>query len=363
MASVRTNAPSINAYFAAAVINRAAEIVAGAATSAAPGCDAVSALQQARDEFIAAETSRQKSGRTYAWPLLIKDIGEYVKRREPAYADSFTPLVKWSAATDAGAVAQTLREAALPIGQMVAERTRWTAKLDAMSEQERAEFELMWKAVPFLEEHGLTVQVDWDREDPNDPVDYRATVDGVDWAFELTELRIDAKGSHLTIGHPKERKSVPDQLTELAAPLPQVPDGLDNLQKALNAAVSHASKASKLEARNGAKYCLVLHNRRFLYAPDWEAIALPDFSAFDAVLILHQDSVAAAHTWEIWRNGFGQTLSSQNVSDLGDIAGFKLSGRPGFNPEAIRSFWRRMEESGITEAEIYEIVKQVRAGS
>ena len=362
MPSVRTNAPSINAYFAAAVINRAAEIVADAATSAAPECDAFGALQRARDELLAAETSRQKSGRTYAWPLLLKDIGEYVKRREPAYADSFTPLVKWSAATDAGAVAQTLREAALPIGLMVAERTRWTAKLDAMSEQERAEFELMWKAVPFLEEHGLTVQVDWDREDTNDPIDYRATVDGVDWAFELTQLRTDAKGSHLTIGHPKERKSVPDQLTELAAPLPQVPDGLDNLQKALNAAVSHGSKASKLEARNGAKYCLVLHNRQFLYAPDWEAIALPDFSAFDAVLALHQETYPLVQTWEVIRNGFAKPLRSHNVNDLGDIVEFKNSNRTlRSDPERVKAALRQLEALELTEDDIRAAITETRA--
>ena len=361
MASVSNDAPSINANFALSVINRGAEIVAGTETSAGQGCDAFTALQRARDEFIAAATGHRKNGRTYAWPLLLKDIGQHVKRREPAYADSFSPIVEWSAATDASIVAQTLREAALPISRMVAERTRLAAKFDAMTEQESAEYELMRKSVLFLRQHGLTVQVAWDREDPNDPIDYRGTVDGVDWAFELTELRIDAKGSHLTVGHPKERKSVREQLAELAAPLPQVPDGPDNLQKALNKAAEHGSKASKLNTLGGAMYCLVVHNQQFLYAPDWDEIAVPDFSAFDTVLALHQDSVATAHTWEVWRNGFGQTLPSQNISDLGDIASFRLSGRPGVNPEATRSFWRRMEASGITDAEIHEIVKEVRA--
>ena len=357
------NTPSINARFAATVLNRAADLIDDAATRAELDGSVVGALQRARDEFLAAETRKQKSSRTYGLPWLLKDFGEYVKSRYPEHAPSFTPVSDWNDATPPATMAKTLREAALALSRMVAERTRWVAKFDAMTEQESAEYELMRKAVIFLRQQGLTVRVSWDRENPNDPIDYRATVDGVDWAFELTELRIDAEGSRVKIGHPNESKSVKQQLEELAAPLPQVPDGPENLQKALTKAAEHGSKASKVAALNGAKYCLVLHNRQFLYAPDWQEIALPDFSAFDAVLILHQDSVAAAHTWEVWSIGFGQTLTSQNVSDLGDIAGFKLSGRPGFNPEAIRSFWRRMEESVITEAEIYEIVKQARAGS
>ena len=89
---------------------------------------------------------------------------------------------------------------------------------------------------------------------------------------------------------------------------------------------------------------------------------MPDFRAFDAVLMLHQESVAASQTWEVLtQDGFNKPLLSQNVSDLSDLASFRLSGRPDINPEVIRSFWKRMEESGITDAEIYEALKETRA--
>ena len=315
-----------------------------------------------RDEFIAAATGRQKSGRTYAWPLLLKDIGQYVKSREPAHGDSFTSLVDWSAATDAGVVAQTLREAALPISRMVAERTRQVARLEAMSEQERAEYELMWKVVQFLGQQGLTVRVDWDREDPNDPIDYRGTVDGVDWAFELTELRIDAKGSHLTVGHLKERKTVREQLAQLAAPLPQVPDGADNLQKAINKAVEHGTKASKVAALSWARYCLVLHNQQFLYAPDWEAIAMPDIRAFDAVLVMHEEIYPLVQTWEVMRSGFGKPMRSHNVNDLGDIIAFKNSNRTHrSDPERVKAALRQIQSLNLTEDDIRAAIAETRA--
>ena len=363
MESNKSSTPSVNANFAATVINRAAEIVAGTVPAAEAGCDAFSALQQAKDEFIAAETLRQKKGRTYAWPLLLKDIGQYIKSREPAFADSRRPpIADWSEATDPVAVAQTLREAALPISRMVAERTRWAAKFDAMSEQESAEYQLMRKAAAFLSQHGLTIHVAWDRESPNDPIDYRATVDGREWGFELTELRIDAEGSHLTVGHPKERKSIRDQLAELAAPLPQAPDGPDVLQKTLNNAVNHGRKASKLGALNGVRYCLVLYNRQFLYAPDWEAITLPDLTVFDAVLVLHQENFPTAQTWQVLRNGFGKTLRSSNANDLGDIIAFRNSNRTRrSDPELVKAALRRLEALELTEDDVRAAIAEVRA--
>ena len=362
MTHISSDTPSINANFATTVINRAAEIVAGAAPAAETGCDAFSALQQARNEFKAGETHQQEKSRTYGWALLMKDVGQYIKSREPEFAHSRTPIVDWSEATDPVAVAQTLREAALPISRMVAERTRWAAKFDAMSEQESAEYELMRKAAAFLSQHGLTIYVAWDRENPNDPIDYRATVDGREWAFELTELRIDAESSHLTVGHPKERKSIREQLAELAAPLPQVPDGPDALQKALNNAVNHGRKASKLGALNGVRYCLVLYNRQFLYAPDWEAITLPDLTVFDAVLVLHQENFPTAQTWQVLRNGFGKTLRSSNANDLGDIIAFRNSNRTRrSDPELVKAALRRLEALELTEDDVRAAIAEVRA--
>ena len=362
MATTRGNTPAINANFAAAVIGRAAEIVASTAPTPGHGCDAFSALQQARDEFKAGETHQQEKSRTYGWALLMKDVGQYIKSREPEFAHSRTPIVVWSEVTDPIAVAQTLREAAVPIADLVAERTHAVIKLDAMTPQELAEYDLMRKAVAFLTHQGLTVNVAWDRADINDPIDYRATVDGREWAFELTELRIDAEGSHLTVGHPKERKSIREQLAELTAPLPQVPDGPDVLQKALNAAVSHGSKASKLGALNGARYCLVLHNREFLYAPDWEAITLPDLRVFDAVLVLHQENFPPAQTWQVLRNSFGKTLRSSNANDLGDIIAFRNSNRTRrSDPELVKAALRRLQALELTEEDIRAAIAEARA--
>ena len=360
---IGTNAASINATFTLTVINRAAEIVAGATPAAESGCDAFSALQQARDEFIATETRRQKSGRTYAWPLLLKDIGQYVKSREPAYADSFSPISEWSRAVGPAAAAKTLREAALEMSCIVEERTKWVTKLEAMSEQERAEYELMRKTDAFLKEHGLIVKIAWDREDPNDPIDYRGTVDGVSWAFELTELRIDPnQGYHRKVGHPKENKLRHEQLEELAAPMPQIPDGPDALQKALDTAVTHGSKASKLKVVNGARYCLVLYNRQFLYVPDWDAITMPDCSEFDAILILHQEMYPMVQTWEVLRNGFAKPLRSHNVNDLGDIIAFKNSNLTRrSDPERVKAALRHLQSLHLTEDDVRAAIAETRA--
>lgn len=362
MPRITDASPSINADFAATVLNRAAELIADAATCAEMDGSVVGALQQARDEYLAAEARKRNSSRTYGLPWLLKDLGEYIKSRYPEHAASFTPISDWNDVTAPDVMAQTLREAALSISRIVEERTIWASRFEAMSERERAEYELMRKAALFLKQQGLTVNVAWDREDTNDPIDYRGTVDGVAWALELTELRSDAKGSHLTIGHPKERKSIPEQLAELAAPLPQVPDGPDALQKALAAAASHGRKASKLEALNGARYCLVLHNQQFLYAPDWDEITPPDFSAFDAVLVLHQEIYPMVQTWEIMRNGFAKPLRSNNVNDLGDITIFRNSSRTlRSDPERVKAALRHLEALELTEDDVRATIAETRA--
>ena len=364
MPSTGINTPSINAHFAMAIINRAAEIVAGATTTPGQGCDAFSAFQQARDEFKAGETHQQEKSRSYGWALLRRDVGQYIKIRHPIYRNSSTPIVDWSEATAPNVVAQTLREAATAIADLVAERTRSASKFEAMTPQEMSEYDLMWKADAFLIRQGLTVNVAWDRENRNDPIDYRATVGGVEWAFELTELRIDAGGSHLTIGRPSERRSIREQQDQLVTKVPQIPDGPDALQQALDNAAQHGSKPSKLMALNGVRYCLILHNRQFLYAPDWEEIAIPDLSALDAVLILHQESFPPAQTWQVLRNGFGKPMRSQNVNDLGDIAAFRNSNRAHrIDAELVKSAWRQIEALGLTDDDIRAAITEARANN
>ena len=364
MPSTGNDTPSINAHFAMAIINRAAEIVAGAATTPGQNGNAFDALHQARDEFKAGETRQQEKSRSYGWALLMRDVGQYIKICHPIYRNSFTPIVDWSETTAPNVVAQTLREAATTIADLVAERTRAASKFEAMTPQEMAEYDLMWKAAAFLTRQGLTVNIAWDRENPNDSIDYRATVDGVEWAFELTELRTDAEGSHLTIGHPSEGKSIREQLDQLVTKVPQIPDGPDALQRALYNAAKHGSKPSKLKALNGVRYCLILHNRQFLYVPDWEKIAIPDLSAFDAVLVLHQESFPPAQTWQVLRNGFGKPMRSQNVNDLGDIAAFRNSNRAHrIDAELVKSAWQQIEALGLTDDDIRAAITEARANN
>ncbi len=362
MPRITDASPGINANFALTVINRAAELIADAATRAELDGSVVGAFQQARDEFLAAETRQQKSGRTYGLPRLLKDLGEFVKSRYPEHAASFTPVSDWNDVTSPGVMAQTLREAALALSRVVEERTIWSNWFEAMTPKESAEYELMGKAAAFLTQQGMVVSVAWDREDANDPIDYRATIDGTEWAFELTELRIDAEGSHLSIGYPKERKSVKEQLEELAGPLVQIPDGPDTLQKALHNAAKHGSKASKIKELNGARYCLVLHNRQFLSAAAWKEITLPNLMVFDAVLALHQESYPPGQTWQVFRNGFGKPMRSNDVSDLGDMIIFRNSNRMRrSDPVRVKAALRHLEALELTEEDVRAAIAETRA--
>ena len=362
MTRISSDAPTINGNYAATVINRAAEIFADLATDPGQERYVVDALRQARDDFMACETRRQAKCRTYGLPHLLRDLRQYITSRYLEYADSFSPITEWSGETVSKSVVETLREAALNVSMIVEERTRTASKLDTMSEKELREYNLMRKAVAFLAGQGLTINVDWDRENPNEPIDYRATVDGVEWAFELTELRLDPKENYpRKIAHPNEKRSIGEQLEALEVPLLQIPQDRHALQKALDAAVKHGSKKSKLKALNGAKYCLVLHNRQFCYVPSWEEITRPDLSPFNAVLILHQESIPPAQVWEAPRNGFGKPLPSQNVDDLADIAEFKMSSRTKRIDAAMaRSAWRRIEDLELTEDDIRAAVVDAR---
>ena len=124
----------------------------------------------------------------------------------------------------------------------------------------------------------------------------------------------------------------------------------------------HGSKPSKLKDLNGVRYCLILHNRQFLYVPDWEKIAIPDLSAFDAVLALHQESFPPAQTWQVLRNGFGKPVRSQNVNDLGDIAAFRNSNRAHrIDAELVKSAWQQIEALGLTDDDIRAAITEARA--
>ena len=201
----------------------------------------------------------------------------------------------------------------------------------------------MKRAAAFLSEQGLEVEIQWEREDPDAPLDFRGTIDRVPWAFELKALRKDPNGYHRKLGHPNERRSLEQQLEALAQPLPQVRDDTETLQWALDKAVSDAGKSSKIEALTGAKYCLVVHNCQFTFVDSWRTITVPDLGAFDLVIALHQDTITSAWTWEVLRQtGIDKPLPSQDVDGLADIVEFKMSRHGMPDAELIRDAWEHL---------------------
>ena len=351
-------AASINSDFARAILERAADIVAAGQpeTEAATAYDA---LEKARNEFLVQESQGQRKQRTYGFRNLSVDLGSLIRQRYPQYADGYGPITQWSRETDRETVVKTIREAATPISNMVAARTRTATKFELMSEKERVEYLVMEKAKVFLRQQGLTVEVEWDREDPEkDPIDYRATIDERRWAFEITELRKDARGSRHKLGDPRSNKSLPQELEELSGQIPRVPDGPAELQTALNKAIDHGNQQRKLDALGKAKYCLVIHNQQFLYELSWKEVTYPDLRALDVILIVHTDDLTPAQVWEVVpNNGFGKPIRSQNISDLADMGEFRASHRKPVDREALRAAREAIPE--LDEAEILRAIKDL----
>ena len=348
-------AASINSDFAKAILGRAADILAAGQpeTEAATAYDA---LEKARNEFLVQESQGQRKQRTYGFRNLLVDLGSLIRQRYPQYADGYAPINQWSRETDRETVVKTIREAATPISNIVAERTRTATKFELMSEKERVEYLVMQKAMALLQQQGLAVQVEWDREDPEkDPIDYWATIDERQWAFEITELRKDARGSHPKVGDPRSTKSLTE---ELSCRIPRVPDGPAELQTALNKAIDHGNQEGKLDALGKAKYCLVIHNQQFLYEPSWKEVTYPDLRALDVVLIVHTDDLTPAQVWEVVpNNGFGKPIRSQNISDLADMGEFRASHRKPVDREALRAAREAIPE--LDEAEILRAIKDL----
>ena len=358
---------SANSQFAKTILHRAAGIFA-ASQREMEDTNAYTALQQAKDEFLSQETHSRRKQRTYGLKHLSVDLGNLIRQRHPKYADDWAPINRWSRDVDQETVVKTLREAETIIGDTVAERTRNATKFELMSEKERGEFLVMQKAKAFLQEQDLTVHVKWERKSPkDDPIDYWATINGISWAFEICELRkTDDPKSHRRVGDPRPHTTVYQELEELSAPLPgagKTPEERQKeydkaLQAAFNEAVEHGNKPSKLNALNGAKYCLLVHNRHFLYEPSWLEVAYPDHGAIDAVLMLHIDDLSPTKVWEVIPNdGFAKAIKSQNISDLADIAEFKASAQKPINRESIRAAWEAIPE--LDEAEILQAIKDL----
>ena len=355
----KNQSATANAHFASAIINKAADIVLQTAREPDGDHSAIIALQQARDEFLAGKSSKQNPARTYAFPQLLNDLGQYIRARYPAYSEAFVPISEWSRATAPEAAAVALREAAGQISRLVTQRTIMASRFEMMSDKELSEYNLMRKAADFLTQQGLSVSIDWEREDSDGPIDYWGTVDGVPWAFELTQLRKDPKqGYFRKIGHPNSRKAFSEEFPSLAEPLPQIPQGADILQLALNKAVQHGMQQSKLAALHEARYCLVIQNWQFIWIPDWERIVPPDLTRFDAVLVLHQETLlTGTEVWEVLQaTGFKKPLTSRNVADLDDIVGFMRSGESA-KAAAVWAAWEQMDELNLSDADLWDAIQ------
>ena len=357
MTNMIEEAARVNAEFVLAITSRTAEILGEPRQQRTPLIDA---LQMARDHFLEKETKRNHKKRTYSWSDLINDLKWHLVMNENADPDSWSPIGDWEREQQPTKVADTLLDAGKTIALTARERTIAGDRIALMTEEQFGEHLLMQATAGFLRQQDIHLQVKEEREDPNSPIDYWGTLDGIPWAFELTQLRIkDPEGTHREIGHPKEKKSPEHQLKELDDPIPQAPDGPRMLQQALNYAMEHGQKPSKKAELNGAKYCLVIHNKQFLYIPDWDEITWPDLSGFDAVMILHDEMIPPVQLWQaIPENAFGKPIRSGTVEDVERLALIQRTTAP--DPETVKAAWQRLEELDITDEEILEAVRETK---
>ena len=316
-------AAEYNAELAMTVMLRAAELVGAAREFPKEENPIIDVLLKAWDQLQQRETARQRKLRTYGWRHLASDLRSYVLVNEDVSPDSLVPISEWGQAHVPVAMASKLREAAPVISKMAEQRTIAAGRIGVMSRKELDEHFLMKATEEFLRGQGLEVEMSREWEDPNAPLDYRGTLDGVPWAFELTQLREDPKkGYHRKIGHPKERKTLDEQLRAFEEQrLPRVPNGPEALQRNLNQAIQHGKTEGKTKTLRGAKYCLLIHNQQFTNPEDWEKITRPDLGKINAVILLHEQMIPPGQLWEVIPpDAFGRTVESSTVEDLERIA-------------------------------------------
>ena len=307
------------------------------------------AVRAAWEEFLDGESKTHRNKRTYHRAQMINDIKWHVAVPGGADTNSPNPIHDWEQTLPPAVVAEALKEAAQTIAEEVRQRTINAGRLGMMSDAQIAEHMLMRETKRFLGRQGLEVDIE-ELGDPGAPIDYWGTVSGTRWAFELTRLRQDPEGFHRKLGHPKKRKSLEEQLDDLERPLPKVPDGPKALQKNLLKAVEHGRIPGKQMALNGAKFCLVIHNQQYTFAPDWTRLRWPNLDDFDAVMIFHEQMVPPAQIWEVVKDdGFGMTLTGGTVDDL-------ATGIPD------REAWVRLNDRGPTREDVVGAIKEVREG-
>ena len=213
-------AAKVNAEFVLVITSRATEILRETKEERTA---LIEALQMARDQFLDNETKRNHEKRTYSWGNLINDLKWHLVTNENADPGSWSTIGDWERQQHSMKVADTLLDAGKVIAETARERTIDAGRAASMTEQQFGEYLLMQAATAFLKEQGIDLHIIEER-DPNAPIDYRGTLDGIPWAFELTQLRIkDPERAHRKIGHPNERKALEHQLQELEEPIPQGP--------------------------------------------------------------------------------------------------------------------------------------------
>lgn len=346
----------INAEFVLAITSKATDILRDPRKEKPM---LIEALTLARNQFLKEETQGNHEKRTYSWGALINDLKWHLVANENADQGSWSPISDWEQQQTPERVADTLLDAGRVIAQKARDQTICNGKTARMTENQLAEHLLMKATAKFLRQHGIEIK-DKCRQNPSSPIDYRATLDGVEWAFELTQLRLkDPEGTHRKVGHPKDKRTLENQIEELEKPIPQQPSGSQALQQALNNAVEHGQKSSKKEELKGAKYCLVIHNKHFLYIPDWEKITWPNLKEFDAVMILHDEMVPPVKVWEVIpEKAFGKALTSGTAEDVEKLALIQQVTGP--EPETVKAAWERLAELNITENDILEAVRRIR---
>ena len=354
------NRARVNSKFARQVIRRAAELLEQPQAPGQPETPVIDALHQARDEFRTRETREQRKLRTYGLPRLMPELRAHFVKHQGADTEGFGTITEWQEQHGAAATAHALREAAKAIPRKVHQDTIAIARMESMTDRELGEYVLMTAAARYLQAQGLEVVTGREWEQPDAPLDYRGTVNDVPWAFELTRMWEEPKNSyHRKVGHPKERKSAREQLEGLEAIIPQTPDGPEVLQRNLDRAVDHGRKQSKTKNLDGAKYCLVIHNLQFMEPEDWNTLTWPDLAAFDAVMILHDETIPPARVWQVIPpDAFGPTVDSGTVADIERITTARQEQKLAL--ETLRQAQEHIEELGITDEDMLEALREVR---
>ncbi len=300
------------AEFASVLLSHTATIIEESGTG--ENIYSMEALRTALKQILANIPQSEEKRRNNEFKKITWELGQYFKRRYPDLADEFAPISKWSETKAPLTIARALRDSIPEISGIVGELT-----YPPMSEKEFDEHRNMARLTHFLTKQGLTVTIE-PREDPESPLDFLGTVNGVRWAFELTRLS-EGYSDYRKVGHPKDPKPIREQLERFAKPITQVPMDAPTLQQALDRAIEHGNQKNKLDALNGAKHCLVIHNAQFLYEPSWDEITWPDLGKIDVALILHEDDLMRVSVWEVIPpDGFGKPIHSRTVTDLADKA-------------------------------------------